>query len=389
MKFVDEAEIRVEAGDGGNGVIGFRREKYVPRGGPDGGDGGDGGSVYLIADENLNTLIDYRFERFHRAERGQNGQGSDCIGKGGKDLDVKVPVGTRATDNDTGEVLGDLTHHGQRLKVAQGGYHGLGNARFKSSTNRAPRHKTNGTPGEIRNLKLELMLLADVGLLGMPNAGKSTFIRSVSAAKPKVADYPFTTLVPNLGVVRQDSNRSFVVADIPGLIEGAADGAGLGIRFLKHLERCRILLHIVDIMPVDESNPTDNAKAIVEELEKYNPKLASKPRWLVFNKVDLLLEEEAKEICDKIVEELEWDGPVYQISAFQKLGLEPLCRSIMDYLETLPTELETEDEEKEVEFKWDTYHRNTLDAHDDLHDDLDDDEDWDEDDYDVDVEYRR
>lgn len=389
MKFVDEAEIRVEAGDGGNGVIGFRREKYVPRGGPDGGDGGDGGSVYLIADENLNTLIDYRFERFHRAERGQNGQGSDCIGKGGKDLDVKVPVGTRATDNDTGEVLGDLTHHGQRLKVAQGGYHGLGNARFKSSTNRAPRHKTNGTPGEIRNLKLELMLLADVGLLGMPNAGKSTFIRSVSAAKPKVADYPFTTLVPNLGVVRQDSNRSFVVADIPGLIEGAADGAGLGIRFLKHLERCRILLHIVDIMPVDESNPADNAKAIVEELEKYNPKLASKPRWLVFNKVDLLLEEEAKEICDKIVEELEWDGPVYQISAFQKLGLEPLCRSIMDYLETLPTELETEDEEKEVEFKWDTYHRNTLDAHDDLHDDLDDDEDWDEDDYDVDVEYRR
>ncbi|MDB2331403.1 Obg family GTPase CgtA [Alteromonas sp.] len=389
MKFVDEAEIRVEAGDGGNGVIGFRREKYVPRGGPDGGDGGDGGSVYLIADENLNTLIDYRFERFHRAERGQNGQGSDCIGKGGKDLDVKVPVGTRATDNDTGEVLGDLTHHGQRLKVAQGGYHGLGNARFKSSTNRAPRHKTNGTPGEIRNLKLELMLLADVGLLGMPNAGKSTFIRSVSAAKPKVADYPFTTLVPNLGVVRQDSNRSFVVADIPGLIEGAADGAGLGIRFLKHLERCRILLHVVDIMPVDESNPTDNAKAIVEELEKYNPKLASKPRWLVFNKVDLLLEEEAKEICDKIVEELEWDGPVYQISAFQKLGLEPLCRSIMDYLETLPTELETEDEEKEVEFKWDTYHRNTLDAHDDLHDDLDDDEDWDEDDYDVDVEYRR
>ena len=389
MKFVDEAEIRVEAGDGGNGVIGFRREKYVPRGGPDGGDGGDGGSVYLIADENLNTLIDYRFERFHRAERGQNGQGSDCIGKGGKDLDVKVPVGTRATDNDTGEVLGDLTHHGQRLKVAQGGYHGLGNARFKSSTNRAPRHKTNGTPGEIRNLKLELMLLADVGLLGMPNAGKSTFIRSVSAAKPKVADYPFTTLVPNLGVVRQDSNRSFVVADIPGLIEGAADGAGLGIRFLKHLERCRVLLHVVDIMPVDESNPADNAKAIVEELEKYNPKLASKPRWLVFNKVDLLLEEEAKEICDKIVEELEWDGPVYQISAFQKLGLEPLCRSIMDYLETLPTELETEDEEKEVEFKWDTYHRNTLDAHDDLHDDLDDDEDWDEDDYDVDVEYRR
>ena len=225
MKFVDEAEIRVEAGDGGNGTIGFRREKYVPKGGPDGGDGGDGGSVFLQADENLNTLIDYRFERFHRAERGQNGQGGNCIGKKGKDLTVMVPVGTRATDSDTGEVLGDLTRHGQKLKVAQGGFHGLGNARFKSSTNRAPRQKTNGTPGEIRNLKLELMLLADVGLLGMPNAGKSTFIRSVSAAKPKVADYPFTTLVPNLGVVRQDSQRSFVVADIPGLIEGAADGA--------------------------------------------------------------------------------------------------------------------------------------------------------------------
>ena len=393
MKFVDEAEIRVEAGDGGNGVIGFRREKYVPRGGPDGGDGGDGGSVYLIADENLNTLIDYRFERFHRAERGQNGQGGNCIGRGGKDLTISVPVGTRATDSDTGEVLGDLTYHGQKLKVAQGGYHGLGNARFKSSTNRAPRQKTNGTPGEIRNLKLELMLLADVGLLGMPNAGKSTFIRSVSAAKPKVADYPFTTLVPNLGVVRQDAQRSFVVADIPGLIEGAADGAGLGIRFLKHLERCRILLHIVDLMPADESSPAENAKAIVQELEKYSPKLASKPRWLVFNKVDLLLEEEADALCKEIVEQIEWDGPVYQISAFQKLGLEPLCNDIMNFIETLPPEVETQEETKDVEFKWDTYHRNTLDAQDgefsdDLSDDLDDD-DWDEDDYDVEVEYRR
>ncbi len=225
MKFVDEAEIRVEAGDGGNGTISFRREKYVPRGGPDGGDGGDGGSVYLVADENLNTLIDYRFERFHRAERGQNGQGSNCNGKGGKDLTLSVPVGTRATDADTLEVLGDLTKHGQKLKVAQGGYHGLGNARFKSSVNRAPRQKSNGTPGEIRNLKLELMLLADVVLLGLPNAVKSTFIISVSSSKPKVADYPFTTLVPNLGVVRQDSQRSFVIADIPGLIEGAAEGA--------------------------------------------------------------------------------------------------------------------------------------------------------------------
>jgi GTP-binding protein len=388
MKFVDEAEIRVEAGDGGNGVIGFRREKYVPRGGPDGGDGGDGGSVYLVADENLNTLIDYRFERFHRAERGKNGQGANCIGRGGEDLEVSVPVGTRATDVDTGEVLGDLTHHGQKLKVAQGGFHGLGNARFKSSTNRAPRQKTNGTPGEIRNLKLELMLLADVGLLGMPNAGKSTFIRSVSAAKPKVADYPFTTLVPNLGVVRQDAQRSFVVADIPGLIEGAADGAGLGIRFLKHLERCRILLHVVDLLPADESDPAENAKAIVEELEKYSPKLASKPRWLVFNKVDLLLEEEADARCAEIVEQLGWEGPVFQISAFQKLNLDPLCQKIMQYLESLPAEEEVEEETKEVEFKWDTYHRNTLDAQDDLGDDLDDD-DWDEDDYDVEVEYRK
>ena len=392
MKFVDEAEIRVEAGDGGNGVIGFRREKYVPKGGPDGGDGGDGGSVFLQADENLNTLIDYRFERFHRAERGQNGQGGNCIGKKGKDLTVMVPVGTRATDSDTGEVLGDLTRHGQKLKVAQGGFHGLGNARFKSSTNRAPRQKTNGTPGEIRNLKLELMLLADVGLLGMPNAGKSTFIRSVSAAKPKVADYPFTTLVPNLGVVRQDSQRSFVVADIPGLIEGAADGAGLGIRFLKHLERCRILLHVVDVFPVDETDPAEHAKAIIEELEKYSPKLAEKPRWLVFNKVDLLLEEEAEERCQHVIDALGWEGPVYQISAFQKMNLDPLCNDIMDFIETLPAELEEEEEKKEVEFKWDTYHKNTLEAHDEfedgLGDDLDDD-DWDEDDYDVEVEYRR
>lgn len=377
MKFVDEAEIRVEAGDGGNGVIGFRREKYVPRGGPDGGDGGDGGSVFLVADENLNTLIDYRFERFHRAERGQNGQGSNCNGRGGKDLDVSVPVGTRATDADTGEVLGDLTKHGQRLKVAQGGYHGLGNARFKSSTNRAPRQKTNGSPGEIRNLTLELMLLADVGLLGLPNAGKSTFIRSVSAAKPKVADYPFTTLVPNLGVVRQDSMRSFVIADIPGLIEGAAEGAGLGIRFLKHLERCRILLHLIDLMPADGSDPVENAKTIINELEKYSPKLAEKPRWLVFNKVDLLLEEEADELCQKIKEELEWEGETYQISAFQRLNLDPLCKNIMDFIESLPDDMLEEASKEDTEFKWDTYHKNTLD---DFDDELDDDDDWDEDD---------
>jgi GTP-binding protein len=377
MKFVDEAEIRVEAGDGGNGTVGFRREKYIPRGGPDGGDGGDGGSVFLIADENLNTLIDYRFERFHRAERGQNGQGSNCTGRGGADLELRVPVGTRATDVETAEVLGDLTKHGQRLKVAQGGFHGLGNARFKSSTNRAPRQKTNGTPGEIRNLKLELMLLADVGLLGLPNAGKSTFIQAVSAAKPKVADYPFTTLVPNLGVVRMDSQESFVIADIPGLIEGAAEGAGLGIQFLRHLERCRVLLHLVDLMPVDGSDPVDNAKAIINELEKYSPKLAAKPRWLVFNKIDLLLPEEAEELTKRIADELGWDGEFYQISAFQKLETQSLCRHIMDFLQTLPNEEEVEKEEDDqVEFKWDTYHRNTMEqAEFD-----DDDDDWDDED---------
>lgn len=382
MKFVDEAEIRVEAGDGGNGTIGFRREKYVPRGGPDGGDGGDGGSVYLLADENLNTLIDYRFERFHRAERGQNGQGGNCTGKGGADLEVRVPVGTRATDNDTGEVLGDLLKNGQRLKVAQGGFHGLGNARFKSSTNRAPRQKTNGSPGEIRNLKLELMLLADVGLLGLPNAGKSTFIRSVSAAKPKVADYPFTTLVPNLGVVRQDAQRSFVIADIPGLIEGAAEGAGLGIRFLKHLERCRILLHMIDLMPADQSDPVENAKAIIAELEKYSPKLAAKPRWLIFNKIDLLLEEEAEELCNSIKEALDWDGPTFQISAFQKQNTDELCREVMDFIETLPSDLGLDQDEEEKEFKWDTYERNTVEQ-----EPIDDDDDWDDDDYDVEVIY--
>ncbi|QCZ94657.1 Obg family GTPase CgtA [Salinimonas iocasae] len=385
MKFVDEAEIRVEAGDGGNGVVGFRREKYVPKGGPDGGDGGDGGNVYLEADENLNTLIDYQFERFHRAERGQNGQGSNCIGRKGSDLTLKVPVGTRATDTETGETLGDLTRHGQKLKVAQGGFHGLGNARFKSSVNRAPRQKTNGTPGEIRNLKLELMLLADVGLLGMPNAGKSTFIRSVSAAKPKVADYPFTTLVPNLGVVRQHAQRSFVIADIPGLIEGAADGAGLGIRFLKHLERCRVLLHLVDLMPVDGSDPIENIRTITNELEKYSPKLAQKPRWLVFNKVDLLLEEEVEELVERITNELEWDGRVYHISAFQKLNTDELCNEVMKFIEDMPAEVVEEETDEEVNFKWDSYHKNTL-ADADVDDD---DDDWDEDDYDVEVEYRK
>ncbi|KZN67882.1 Obg family GTPase CgtA [Pseudoalteromonas luteoviolacea] len=382
MKFVDEVEIRAEAGDGGSGVVSFRREKFVPDGGPDGGDGGDGGSVFLEADENLNTLIDYQFERFHRAERGTNGQGRNCTGKKGTDLVLKVPVGTRVTDVDTQESLGDLTRHGQKLLVAKGGYHGLGNTRFKSSTNRAPRQKTLGTPGEVRNLKLELMLLADVGLLGLPNAGKSTFIRSVSAAKPKVADYPFTTLVPNLGVVRPEANKSFVIADIPGLIEGASDGAGLGIRFLKHLERCRVLLHVVDVMPIDGTDPVDNAFAIINELHQYSPKLAEKPRWLVLNKIDLLAEDELEEVCERIAQELD-ATKVYRISAANKFNTQQLCYDIQGLLDTLPRDKFEEDQQEDVEFKWDTYHRQ---ATQDSQDDWDD---WDEDDYDVEVIYER
>ncbi|QYK02155.1 Obg family GTPase CgtA [Shewanella psychrotolerans] len=387
MKFVDEAVIRVEAGDGGSGCVSFRREKYVPDGGPDGGDGGDGGSVYLEADENLNTLIDYRFERFHFAERGKNGRGRDCTGHGGEDLILKVPVGTRAVDEETQEALGDLKTHGQKLLVAKGGFHGLGNTRFKSSTNRAPRQKTLGTPGEVRSLRLELMLLADVGLLGMPNAGKSTFIRAVSRAKPKVADYPFTTLVPNLGVVNPRHGQSFVVADIPGLIEGAADGAGLGIRFLKHLERCRVLLHILDIEPIDGSDPVDSARAIVGELEKHSPLLASKPRWLVFNKTDLLLEEEIQERIERIVKELDWQGEVFSISAYNRQGTEALSLKLMDFIDALPEEEEA-DPDAEVEFKWDNYHQQNQEVvNEDYDDDFDDD--FDDDDYDVEIIYQR
>ncbi|WP_057832700.1 Obg family GTPase CgtA [Colwellia sp. TT2012] len=387
MKFVDEVEIRVEAGDGGNGCSSFRKEKYIEFGGPDGGDGGDGGNVFLEACESLNTLIDYRFERFHRAKRGQNGQSRDCTGKGSEDLVLKVPVGTRVIDEDTGEQIGDLTHKGQKLLVAKGGWHGLGNTRFKSSTNRAPRQKSDGTPGEIRNLKLELLLLADVGLLGLPNAGKSTLIRSVSAATPKVADYPFTTLVPNLGVVRLDTQRSFVIADIPGIIEGAADGAGLGTQFLKHLERCRILLHVIDILPIDGSDPLENAKVIISELELHNAKLAAKPRWVVFNKLDLVLEEEAKEITDAILAGLDWQGEVHSISASNRMGTKELSYKVMSFIEALPPEVEEVIDGKTVEFKWDTYHEETIAAH-SLDDDLDDD-DWNEDDYDVEVEYRQ
>ncbi|RUO26488.1 GTPase ObgE [Aliidiomarina minuta] len=388
MKFVDEAEIRVEAGDGGNGCVSFRREKYIPRGGPDGGDGGDGGDVWLRADENLNTLIDYRFERFHRAERGQNGMSKNCTGKRGQDLEVAVPIGTRAKDVDTGEVIGDMTRHGERLLVAKGGFHGLGNTRFKSSTNRAPRQKTNGTPGEIRPLLLELMLLADVGLLGLPNAGKSTFIRSVSAAKPKVADYPFTTLVPNLGVVRPAAHHSFVIADIPGLIEGAAEGAGLGIQFLKHLERCGLLLHLVDLAPFDQTDPAEQAQVIVHELEKYSPKLAEKPRWLVLNKTDLLSPEEIAEQREKIVKALDWTGPVYEISALQGNARDQLVYEIMQYLESLPKETEAVAEEPEmVEFKWDDYHDRELENA--QENDADDDEEDDDDDHDVEVIYTK
>lgn len=361
MKFIDEALIRVEAGDGGNGCASFRREKYIPKGGPDGGDGGDGGDVYLIADENLNTLIDYRFEKRFAAERGENGRSANCTGHRGKDITLRVPVGTRAIDNDTQEIIGDLTKNGMRLLVAKGGYHGLGNTRFKSSINRAPRQKTMGTPGEKRDLLLELMLLADVGMLGLPNAGKSTFIRAVSAAKPKVADYPFTTLVPSLGVVKVDDNRSFVIADIPGLIEGASEGAGLGIRFLKHLERCRVLIHLVDINPIDDSDPADNVAIIESELFQYSESLADKPRWLVFNKIDTMSDEETRERAEEIAKRLGWEEEYYLISAAAGKNVPQLCRDIMDFLEAHPRETEeTPVENEEVKFKWEDYHQAQL-----------------------------
>ncbi|WP_417348453.1 Obg family GTPase CgtA [Ferrimonas sp.] len=388
MKFVDEVLIRVEAGDGGSGVVSFRREKYIPKGGPDGGDGGDGGDVYLIADENLNTLIDYRFERCHRATRGSNGASANCTGKRGEDKVLSVPVGTRAVDSDTQELIGDLTKHGQKLLVAKGGYHGLGNTRFKSSVNRTPRQKTLGTPGEHRELKLELLLLADVGMLGLPNAGKSTFIRAVSAAKPKVADYPFTTLVPNLGVVRANASESFVVADIPGLIEGAADGAGLGVRFLKHLERCRALVHLVDVAPIDESDPVEGAKAIIKELETYSPKLAAKPRILVLNKLDLVLDEEKDELVQRIVDGLEWDGDVRTISALSRTGTDDLIQELMAMLRDMPREEEQQSDEEEVEFKWEHHHKEQMDQA-VVEEDDDDWDDWDDDDYDVEVVYQR
>lgn len=339
MKFVDEATIRVEAGDGGSGCVSFRREKYLPKGGPDGGDGGDGGSVYLVADVNINTLVDFRYQRLHRAERGHNGMGRDMRGRGGQDLAIRVPVGTRIFDEETGESLGELLQNGERLRVAQGGFHGIGNARYKSSTNRAPRQFSPGTPGERRDLRLELILLADVGLLGFPNAGKSSLIRQVSSARPKVADYPFTTLYPNLGVVRVGRNRSFVIADIPGVIEGAAEGAGLGIQFLKHLARTRLLLHLVDIAPLDESqDPADQVRKIEAELGAFGEDLADKERWLVLNKSDLLLEEELAERRARVLAQLDWQGPVYEISALTGANADRLMEDLMRRLEQLKLE---------------------------------------------------
>ena len=333
MKFVDEAPIVVEAGKGGNGCCSFRREKFIEYGGPDGGDGGDGGSVYLEADENLNTLIDYRYQRHYRAEHGEGGRGQNCTGKKGNDLILKVPVGTSAIDLDLDEVIGDLTAHGDRLLVAQCGFHGLGNTRYKSSVNQAPRQTSNGSPGELKNLKLEMKVLADVGMLGLPNAGKSTFISVVSAAKPKIADYPFTTLIPSLGVVKVQAHRSFVIADIPGLISGASDGAGLGVRFLKHLTRCRVLVHLVDIAPVDGSNPVDNIRAILGELEKFSPTLAERECWLVLNKSDLLSEEEIEAKKQEIIDELDWQAPIHVVSAATSNGTQHLCELLLSHLE--------------------------------------------------------
>lgn len=333
MKFVDEARIKVQAGDGGNGCVSFRREKYIPFGGPNGGDGGDGGSIYLAADGALNTLSDFRYRRFFQAERGQNGMGRDMTGRNGSDLEIAVPVGTVVRDADTGELIGDLVQIGQRLKVAQGGFRGLGNSHFKSSTNRTPRQSTPGSPGDLRTLELELKVLADVGLLGLPNAGKSTLISQLSHARPKIADYPFTTLHPNLGVVDVSPLESFVMADIPGLIEGAAEGAGLGHRFLKHLQRTRLLLHMVDIAPMDpDHSPQEDVRTIEAELEKFSPELAARPRWLVCNKSDALPSGEAEARCADLAKALGWKAPRYCISAATASGTAELTRAIMQHL---------------------------------------------------------
>ena len=335
MKFIDEAKIFVKAGDGGNGIVSFRREKYIPMGGPDGGDGGDGGSLYVIGSTDLNTLSDFRHTRRFVAQRGANGQSKNCTGSRGEDVIIEVPLGTTITTLDQGEVIADVANTDEPILIARGGFHGLGNTRYKSSTNRAPRQSSKGSLGEQFDLKLELKLIADIGLLGMPNAGKSTFIRSVSAARPKVADYPFTTLHPNLGVVSVGTHRSFVIADIPGLIEGAADGVGLGIQFLKHLQRTRLLLHIIDVLPEESADsPVESARKILLELQRYDESLYQKPRWLVLNKTDLLPEEEVQAICTEITAGLDWQGPVYNISAIKGEGVDLLCQDIMSLLES-------------------------------------------------------
>ncbi len=333
MKFVDEAKIEVQAGNGGNGCVSFRREKYIPRGGPDGGDGGNGGSVWLVGDEGLNTLVDFRHQRLFRAARGQDGMGRQKYGRGGEDIEVQVPIGTIVINVATDEVIGDITRDGQRLKVAQGGKGGLGNMHFKSSVNRTPRQSTPGTPGEQRELKLELKVLADVGLLGFPNAGKSTFIRAVSAATPRVADYPFTTLHPNLGVVSVGSGQSFVIADIPGLIEGAAEGAGLGMQFLRHVARTRLLLHLVDAAPMDGSDPVEQVRAIEKELQQHDPELLERPRWLLLNKLDLLPADERDLVATDIVTRLEWQASWFPISALSGEGTRAVCQRVQQLFE--------------------------------------------------------
>ena len=349
MKFVDEAYLRVEAGRGGKGCVSFRREKYIPLGGPDGGDGGDGGSIFLKADPGINTLIDFRFKQHFRAKNGQHGMGSNCTGRAGEDLTIKVPVGTIVHDRNTNEILGDLKTPGQQLLIAHGGFHGIGNARYKSSTNRAPRQFTPGKPGEIRELHLELRVLADVGLLGYPNSGKSTLIRAVSAARPKVADYPFTTLYPNLGVVRVDAMQSFVMADIPGLIEGAAEGAGLGVQFLRHLTRTKVLLHLVDLYPSDGSDPAQTAPILLGELERYSKELINKPRWLVFNKIDLIDPDELLQRQQVVINALNWKGPTFSISAISKQGTEALCQALMQAInEAKQNALNQDDFEEEL-----------------------------------------
>ncbi|MDX1496450.1 MAG: GTPase ObgE [Salinisphaeraceae bacterium] len=347
MKFVDEAKLIVEAGNGGAGCVSFRREKYVEYGGPDGGDGGDGGSVYLVADESLNTLSDFRINKVYRAQKGQPGMGRQRTGRGGDDCHVPVPVGTMVYDQETGELIGDLTCHGEALLVAQGGFHGLGNIRYKSSTNRAPRQSTPGTPGEQRELRLELKLLADVGLVGLPNAGKSTLLSVVSAARPRIADYPFTTLHPQVGVVDVGPLRSFTLVDLPGLIEGAAQGAGLGIRFLKHTQRTRLLWHVIDIAPIDGSDVVASVRQIEKELAEFSQELADRERWLVFNKLDVLGEDDSA--VDAVLKALNWQGPVYRISAAAQQGLEPLLGDTMAWLEDHPVE-HREEEITEVDF---------------------------------------